>query len=424
MGIFDRFRREQRASPEDPRVPISSPQILQFFGLDEHGSAAGESVTIESALGVPAVWAAVNFISGTMAGLPLHLMRRTRSGTVRATGKLATILHDAVNDEVTSFAWRKGAFDQVLTGGRHVTFIERNQAGAVLNLWPLDPSKLTVKMDGPRRVYDYQDGGRRVRYAAADVIDLWFQLKPDGLTHRSPIFTNKDVIGQAQAATKYGSKFFQSGGVPPFAITGPFQSPGAIQRSADDLAQAVAKAAKEQRLALSLPAGHEIKPIGVDPEKSQLVELQRFVIEQVARIYSLPPTFLQDLTHGTFSNTEQQDLHFVKHTLKRWVEQFEQELNLKLFGRASTRQFVKVNVDGLLRGDFKTRMEGYAQAIQNGIMKPNEARELENRPADAQGDRLMIQGATVPLGSQPQPGAEGDPGPANDPPAGDENDGA
>jgi HK97 family phage portal protein len=131
-----------------------------------------------------------------------------------------------------------------------------------------------------------------------------------------------------------------------------------------------------------------------------MVDLQRFQIEEVARIFSLPPVFLQDLTHGTFSNTEQQDLHLVKHTVRRWITQIEQEMNLKLFGRDNNDLYVEFNLDGLLRGDFSSRMAGYATGIQNGILKPNEARASENRPSADNGDDLLIQGATVPLGSQ------------------------
>jgi HK97 family phage portal protein len=123
---------------------------------------------------------------------------------------------------------------------------------------------------------------------------------------------------------------------------------------------------------------------------------------------------LQDLTNGTFSNTEQQDLHFVKHTLKRWVEQVEQELNLKLFGRGNNRQFVEFSMDGMLRGDFATRMQGYATAIQNGVSTPNEARQKENMPEKPNGDDLLIQGATVPLGSQPIQGELNLPNPDGD----------
>lgn len=400
---------EQRASVENPSVPISNQAILDFFNLNDVNSA-GENVTVDSALGVPAVWAAVNVISGTIARLPLHVYRRTGEGRERSEQPIAAILHDAVNDEMSSYQWRKYLFQQVLTVGRGVSFIERNGAGRVKNIWPLDPAGLTIKRTNGRKVYEYRDGSRVVSYAAADVIDIPFALHADGLKHYSPIMQNREAIGLAQSVTKHGGKYFANGGVPPFAVTGNFQSGQAMQRASDDLQSAVKKASAENRLALTMPVGLEIKSIGGDPEKMQMVELQRFCVEQIARIWSLSPIFLQDLTHGTFSNTEQQDLHFVKHTLGSWIECFEQEMNLKLFGRSNNTQYVELNVDGLLRGDFKTRMEGYAQGIQNGVLKPNEARRAENRPNEEGGDRLYMQGAMVPIeqAGQDQGGQDGE----------------
>lgn len=403
MSFWNFGKRKEKRSVENPQVPISSEAIIEFFGGMFGSSAAGVEVTVDRALGVPAVWAAVNFISGTIAGLPLHIYRKTDSGREKVQGGLATILHGAVNDECSSFEWRKYTLERVLTSGRGLSFIERNAMGRVINLWPLNPSKMQIERRSGRKIYKYTDAGKTVIYEAREIIDIPFMLDSDMLKAKGPLLTNKNIIGLAIAATEYGSKFFGNGGVPPFVMTGNFQSGAAMKRASDDLEAAVRSASKEQRLALSLPAGHEIKSLGADPEKSQLVETKRFCVEEIARIYSLPPTFLQDLTHGTFSNTEQQDLHFVKHTIKRWIEQIEQEMNLKLFGRSSDKQYVEFNVDGLLRGDFKTRMDGYAQGIQNGVLKPNEAREAENRPSDPEGDKLLIQGATVPLGSQPQP---------------------
>ncbi|WAX93187.1 phage portal protein [Aminobacter sp. NyZ550] len=431
MGIFGPSRREiesavqtavtaaleQRASIEDPKVPISASNIVEFLGL--HGiSASGKRVTIDNALGVPPVWAAVNFLSGTLAGLPCVLYRKTGKGREKVNGGLAAILHDAVNEETSSFDWRKSFFDAVFTGGRGLTFIERSASRKVSNLWPLDPTKATVKRVDGRKSYEYRDGRRTHVYAASEVIDMAYMLHSDLLRHRSPILTNKEAVGLAMAVTDYGAKFFNNGGVPPFVLTGPFNSPGALARSSTDMEQAVREAAEKRKLALSLPTGHEIKSIGADPEKSQLVELQRFIIEQIARIYSLPPVFLQDLTHGTFSNTEQQDLHLTKHTLTRLAKQFEQELNLKLFGRWNNRQYVELNLDGLLRGDFKSRMEGNARAIQTGQLTPDEAREMENRPATggAAGE-LHMQGAMMPidkLGQLPARGLGDSAGPALD----------
>lgn len=403
-----------RRKPEVREVAQSAPNFLEVFGLGSGQTASGVVVTTESALSVPAIFAAVNFIAGTLAGLPLNLYKRSGEDRQRVTNDpLAAILHDAVNDGVSSFAWRKHKFEQALTGGRGLTFIERDGLGRVMNLWPLDPSKVTIKRVDGSAIYEYREPGRKlVRYEASEIIDIPFMLKADGLSHRGPIATNRDVIALAIAATNFGSKFFQNGGVPPFAVTGNFGSGAAMGRASDDLAEATRKAAREQRQALVLPSGLDIKPLGTDAQKSQLVELKRFLVEEFARIYSLPPTFLQDLSHGTFSNTEQQDLHFVKHTIKRWVEAFEQELNLKLFGRKNRKLFVEMNMDGLLRGDFKARMEGYAQGIQNGVLMPNEARRMENRPDDKAGDMLMIQGATVPIANQIK--APADTGAGND----------
>lgn len=402
MVWFGRKKEERATVYPNGSISVSADNFSQIFGGIIGGqSASGVNVTIDSALGVPAIFAAVNFMSGTMAGLPLNLYKRSNDGRERVKNGIATVLHDAVNDSVSSFEWRKYTFDQVFTGGRAFTYIERNGAGKVVNLWPLEPELMTIKKDGLIKTYHYKQSDKKpIIYEASEIIDVPFMLKSDGLTHRGPIMTNKDTIGLAIASTEYGSRFLQNGGVPPFIVTGGFTSGGAMARAADDIESAVKKAAKDSRQALVLPSGLDMKPIGVDPEKSQLIETQRFMIEQIARIYSLPPTFLQDLTNGTFSNTEQQDLHFVKHTIRRWIEQFEQELNLKMFGRNSNRLFAEFNLDGLLRGDFSTRMTGYATAVQNGIMKPNEARRKENMADDPNGDSLMIQGATVPIGNQ------------------------
>ena len=399
MALFDFFRKAETRNLEDPNAPVSAEDFLQVMGWGEMTASAGVTVNVDTALGVPAVWSAVNFLSGTLAGLPLHVYRKTNNGRERVNGPLETILHDAANDSMSSFEWRKYMYDQIFTGGRCVTYIERSRNGAIKNLWPLDPNYTRVehRSDGKRQVRVYLHKGHT--YSASEVLDIPFMLKSNGLDVRGPISTNRDAIGMAIAASRYGAKAFQSGGIPPVVLQGPFQSGAAASRASDDVAKTTAKLAREGRQVMALPLGHEMKQIGFNPEQMQLIELQRFSIEQIARIYSLPPVFLQDLTHGTFSNTEQQDLHFVKHTLKRWIEQTEHELNLKLFPRGSDR-YVEFNVDGLLRGDFQTRMQGHATAIQNGIETPNEARTMENRPALDGGDNLMIQGATVPITAQ------------------------
>lgn len=381
-------------------VAVSTPNFFEAMGWGElFGTTADVPVTIDTALGVPAIGGAVNFLSGTLAGLPLQVYRKTRNGREKVSGGFADMLHGAVNDEWTSFAWRKYTFGELFTRGRGLTFIERGPSGLPVNLWPMNPVWTTVKRRGRQKRYIYREPQMPVQdYAANDVLDFPFLLKSDMVAARSPILGNKNIISLAIAAHKHGAKAFQGGGVPPLVMVGPFSTGEGAKRASQQVAEAMEAANKDGRQILTMPIGHDLKPVGLDAEKMQMVELQRFIIEEIARIFSIPPAFLQDLTHGTFSNVEQQDLQLAKHTLKQWIEQAEQEMNLKFFGR-STRRYVEFNVDGLLRGDFKTRMEGNALAIQSGQMLPNEARRAENRPDHPDGDQLMIQGGTVPISS-------------------------
>ena len=394
------WNKKEIRNSEDPNTPVTQDNFMDFFGLGST-SAAGVSVTIEKALGVPVVWAAVNFLSGTIAGLPLNVYKRTKDGRVKVKNKMHSILHDFPNDEMSSFEWRKYIFERVFTGGRGLSFIDRNESGVITDLWPLNPEYMRIKSVNGKKEYHYSVPEKpKKKYKPSEIIDIPFMLKPDGIGAYSPIAANKDAIGLTIAATNYGSKFFNDGGVVPFTVSGPFQTNAAMSRASDDLSKAVKTANTLKRLFLPLPKDHEVKQLGTDPDKAQLVELKKYCNEEIARIYSLPVVFIQDLSKGTFSNTEQQDLHLVKHTIKRWVEQLEQELNLKLFGRSNKTYFVEFNLDGLLRGDFKTRMDGYSTAIQNALMTPNEARRKENLADDPSGDKLMIQGATVPVENQ------------------------
>jgi HK97 family phage portal protein len=397
-----------RSSLENPAVSLTDASAWQHAFGSWGTSAAGVTVTRETALGVPAVWAAVNFISATIASLPLDLFARDGDARRRADSEpLHAILHDDVNEETSSFDWRKSAMQNVLLDGRAYTFIERNVARRIINLWPLDPYKVTVERRQGKTRYAYREGSVQRVYEAAEIIDISWMLGSDGVRHYNPVDRLRNAIGLAIAMEKYGAEFFSNGGIPPLQLIGPMETPAAIKRAAIDIAAAIAAAKSEGRSILPMPLMHKLEAIGIDPVKGQLVDGRRFQLEEIARIYQLPPVFLQDLTKATLSNSEQQDLHFVKHTLAQWIKRWEQQLNLKLFGPRNRSRFVEFNVDGLLRGDFKTRMEGYAKAIQNAINTPDEVRRMENWPAKGgDADKLHIQGATVPLGEQLQRGAQ------------------
>ena len=394
------WNREKRMITEIPGIERQGANMLQVYGL---GNIDLPNVTIDTALTVPAVWAAVTFMPRTLAALPLHSYKDTSEGAKKIKGGLQTLVHEAPNPEWTSFKLRQHFWQQVFTGGRGLLWIERSGTN-IVGLWPVDPVNAKIKRSATGKT-TYEIGGKV--YPSSDIIDVPFMLKANGVDHYGPITKGYRAIQLALAMNDYGSKFFAGGGVPPLALEGPLpQGAEAFKRAMADINRAIDNAKSEDKPIFPMPPGHKLTPVGFDPDKGQMTEARRFQIEEIARIYNLPPVFLQDLSHGTFSNVEQQDLHLVKHLISQWAEALEQEMNLKLFGQRNGGRFVAHNLDGLMRGDFATRMSGLSQAIQTAILTPNEARALENRPAMTGGDELLIQGATVPLGQQPDEGQD------------------
>ena len=144
-------------------------------------------------------------------------------------------------------------------------------------------------------------------------------------------------------------------------------------------------------------------PIGISPEQAQFLETRKFQINEIARIFRVPPHMVGDLEKSSFSNIEQQSLEFVKYTLEPWLVRWEQSIQRILLSPEEKKQyFAKFNVEGLLRGDYASRMSGYATARQNGWMSANDIRELENMeriPAEDGGDLYLINGNMLPLGN-------------------------
>lgn len=405
MNLLDRLRGKPRGasvetrstSIENPTVPVSAANFLEFFGVD---TSPLPTVTVDEAMRVPAFAAAVTFLSRSLANQPLHAYRKKAKGAAeRLPGKLQAVLNETPNAEWTSFGLRQYFWQQVFTRGRGLMWIER-QGANVVALWPLDASKTTVARRSGRKTYTYE--GKT--YVAADVIDVPFMLRDDQLRVRSPLYIANDPLVLARRMARYSGGFFKGGGVPPLALTGPLPAGAdAMARALRDQ-QAVIKAAQETGAQVfPVAPGYELKAVGFDPAKGQMVEAMKFAIEEIARALNMPPVFVGDLTHGTFSNTEQQDLHLVKHLLAQWAKALEEEVNLKVFGLSNGGRYVEHNLDAIQRGVLKDRIEAFARGIQTGQIMPDEARALENRPSDPSGAgaKLYIQGATVPLGTQP-----------------------
>lgn len=395
-------------SLENPSVSLVDPKAwAQIFG--EWRSSSGVAVDADVAMSVPAVWCAVTFLSNCIASLPVKLHRKSVNGKASPilTGPLHGLLTGKSNEEfLTSFNWRRDMMTSVLLKGRGLTFVEKMGGGVgdAMNLWPIPMAKTRVVRTRGKLTYNYRDTASSTEevYTPGEIIDIKFLGQLDGVGHFDPVAQMKDTIGLAVAVRTYAGRYFQNGGVPPLAMSGPAASPSAVARAKSDTGEAVKQSTRDESNVLYLPTGHTLTPIGFEPEKSQLLEAQNFIVQEISRLFNLPPAFLHYLLNATFANVEQQDLNFVKHCLIAWVEQWEAELNIKLFGSARGR-YVEFDLNGLLRGDFLSRMMAYAQGIQNGVLMPNEARRRENLPDAAGGDVLLVNTAIQPLDPDGRP---------------------
>ena len=382
-GIF-----QTRASPKDS---FWSSAYSYFFGLSSSGKTVNERTALQTAI----VYACVRVLSETIASLPFHTYKYTTNGKEKAIDHpIYYLLHSEPNPEMTSFVFRETLMGHLLLWGNAYAQIIRDGRGRVVGLYPLLPNKMVVNRNTQGQLYyQYEKDGQTYilnRYEVLHIPGLGF----DGLIGYSPIAMAKNAIGMAIATEEYGAKFFANGANPGGVLEHPgvVKDPARIRESWNAVYQGSSNA---HRVAV-LEEGMKFQSIGIPPEQAQFLETRKFQINEVARIFRIPPHMVGDLEKSSFSNIEQQSLEFVMYTLDPWVVRWEQEIQRALFSESEKRQyFVKFNVDGLLRGDYGSRMNGYAVGRQNGWLSANDIRELEdmNRvPVEHGGDLYLING--------------------------------
>ena len=401
MGLFSGLFR----SRDKPKNSTAGSTYTFYMG----GSTSGKRVTEQSAMQMTAVYSCVRILSEAVAGLPLHLYKyNDKGGKEKAIEHpLYRILHDEPNPEMTSFIFRETLMTHLLLWGNAYSQIIRNGKGEIVALYPLMPNKMKVDRDENGVLYyeythssDEADTMKNttVRLSSYDVLHIP-GLGFDGLVGYSPIAMAKNAIGMAIACEEYGAKFFANGAAP----SGVLEHPGVIkdpQRVRDSWQSTYGGTANAHRVAV-LEEGMKYTPISISPEQAQFLETRKFQINEIARIFRVPPHMVGDLEKSSFSNIEQQSLEFVKYTLDPWVIRWEQALSRALFTEEEkTSMFIKFNLEGLLRGDYVSRMNGYATARQNGWMSANDIRELENLdliPDEQGGNLYLINGSMLPL---------------------------
>ena len=370
-----------------------------FFGK----SISGKNVDDFTAMQNSAVYACVKVIAESIASLPLHVYEYKNGGKEKAVDHpLYFLLHDAPNDEMTSFTFRETMIAHLLLRGNSYSQILRNNAVKVIGLYPLIPSKMTVERDDSGEIQyryrryseenpNFKDNGEFI-LKRADILHI-AGLGFDGLIGYSPIAMAKNAIGLSIACEEFGNNFFANGARPSGILKTPtlIKDPQKLQESW----QSMYGGANAGKVAV-LEQGMEYQQISMPPEDAQFLQTRKFQIAEIARIFRVPLHLLNELDHATFSNIEQQNLEYVIYTLTPYIARIEQAMNKALFLPSERgKYFVKFNLSGLLRGDYASRVSGYCSLIQNGVMSINDVRELEDMnkiPSELGGDLHIVNG--------------------------------
>ena len=401
MGILRGLFRTRDA----PQNRTSGSSYSFFMG----SAASGKHVNERTSMQMTAVYSCVRILSEAVASLPLNVYRYTENGGKEKAidHTLYRLLHDEPNSEMSSFIFRETLMTHLLLWGNAYAQIIRNGKGEVVALYPLMPDRMTVDRDRNGRLYykytKSNDDAPTMETGSvyldpSDVLHVP-GLGFDGLVGYSPIAMAKNAIGLAIAAEEYGSKFYANGAAP----SGVLEHPGTLkdpERVRNSWNSTFGGSSNSHKVAV-LEEGMKYTPISISPNEAQFLETRKFQINEIARIFRVPPHMVGDLEKSSFSNIEQQSLEFVKYTLDPWVIRWEQALYRSLLTEEEKKElFFKFNVEGLLRGDYASRMNGYATARQNGWMSANDIRELEDLdriPEELGGDLYLVNGNMLPL---------------------------
>ena len=353
------------------------------------------------------MYACVRVIAETIASLPLHVYEATDTGSRKAPEHpLYRLLHDEPNAEMTSFVWRETMLSHLLLWGNAYCQIIRTGRNKIDSIYPLIPDQMDVDRDSRGNLtYTYTTSeGKTYALKPEDVLHIP-GLGFDGVVGYSPIALEKSAIGLGIAAEEYGSKFFSNGARPSGILVHPntVKDPSALRASWNAAFTGSANAGKVAVLEENM----HFEPLTMPNNEAQFLETRKFQVNEICRIFRVPPHMIGDLDRATFSNIEHQSISFAVHTIRPWLVRIEQAMNRALFpdnekagSPGGRRYYVQFNLDGLMRGDYKSRMEGYAIARQNGWMSANEIRELENlNPLSDEdgGNVYLVNGNMIPI---------------------------
>ncbi|MYN11780.1 phage portal protein [Pusillimonas sp. TS35] len=368
-------------------------KILSHFGYEKRvngdpywenfGAIRTGPVNATTAQSVSAVYACVSAISETIASLPLHLYERGQERTKAVKHPLYTVLHDISNQHQTALEFREWMTASVLVRGNAFAKIERGWDGQVRSLTPIHPDRVSLYRTTNSVIYEYTDHAGKVEKLLADeVFHLKHRAGDEVLLGVSPITASRETIELSISERNHGNATFTNGarlsGILKFPQLLKAEQKAALKTSWDSQHSGGANAGKTA----ILDQGVEYQTVSMTLEDAEWIAARKFSVEEVARLFRVPPTIIGDLTHGNFSNSVEMTRMFVTLTLRRHLLMWEQAISKQLLTTAGRAKYKpEHSVEGLLRGDAKNRADFYKSGIEAGWLLPSEARRLENLPA-------------------------------------------
>lgn len=387
-----------------------------WYGPTGGTTASGVDVTVEKAMQATAVFACIRVLSETIASLPIAIYERVGNRGDRKpvpTHPAHYLLHNEPNPEITSYAWRELMVSHLATRGNAYSYIDWGPNRFTLTaLWPIHPSlidpirddnyQLAYEIQGWRMPGETKSATTKRSYAPYKILHL-MGLTDDGAFGISPIQAARETIGATLGAMDYGARLWANDARARQAI----ELEATMDR--DDRKQFQIDwqnqftGAGRHKVPILEP-GMKLKNMQITPEDAQFLETRKFQIADIARIWRIPPHLIGELDRATFNNIEHLGIEFVVHTIRPWLRRLEELLNrgLLVSREEKERYFIEFNVDGLLRGDVKSRFDAYATARNWGWMSVNEIRRQENRNSIENGDEYMRPMNMEPLGTPPK----------------------
>jgi HK97 family phage portal protein len=395
-------------------------RILWLPGADERhwdfesgsfggrGNAAGVRIDPETALRSTVVLACVRVLSSSVAGLPLHLYRRLPDGgkELARENPLYRVLHDAPNSWQTSYEWREQLMLHLLTHGQ--AFVEIGGAGEQTQLVVLHPSRMKVdRVENGRLRYTYREASGQSTVYAQDAIMMLRWLSDDGVNGLVPVELAKDAIGLSRACEIHGAAFFGNGARPGVVLsTDQMLSPETAENTRNQWERAHRGPDRAHRTAV-LQGGLKVNELGGNNQEAQFLEARRFQVEEVCRLYGVPPHLVGDLSRSSYSNIEQQSLDYLQNGLMPWLRRIESAISRDLI--ADGDLFAEFDTRGALRADAAGRAAYYSQMATLGVLSVNDIRSAENMNPVEGGDERFVQLNMTTLtkaAAQPEPVVE------------------